>query len=277
MKTLENHTLIYDKDCPMCCAYTSAFIKTGVLDNKGRKAFNADLFPNNPNFDRHKAQNEIALINKQTGQVQYGIESMCTVIGHAIPLLKPLFRFQPFKWFMKKVYSFISYNRKVIAPPPKNPAEIQCTPDVNLKYRWIYITFAVLLAGILSGIGVGSIYALDEGLGFALAVTVVIILRLALQTIIISLTKNREKLLDYLGNLVTVNLQLAFLVCLAFLSGRIPGVRDALTAPIIIIASLYAIIIHVRRLKSLNMNPWLCLAWNLQWALIAGITALLWG
>ncbi len=32
MKTLENQTLLYDEDCPLCQAYTSAFVKTGILD-----------------------------------------------------------------------------------------------------------------------------------------------------------------------------------------------------------------------------------------------------
>jgi predicted DCC family thiol-disulfide oxidoreductase YuxK len=37
MKTLENHTLFYDKDCPMCNIYTARFIKTKMLDANGRK------------------------------------------------------------------------------------------------------------------------------------------------------------------------------------------------------------------------------------------------
>jgi len=39
MKTLENQTLLYDEDCPLCQAYTSAFVKTGILDENGKKPF----------------------------------------------------------------------------------------------------------------------------------------------------------------------------------------------------------------------------------------------
>ena len=39
MKTLKNHILIYDKDCPMCAVYSSAFIGSGMLDKNGREAF----------------------------------------------------------------------------------------------------------------------------------------------------------------------------------------------------------------------------------------------
>ncbi len=39
MKTLTNQTLLYDEDCPLCRAYTSGFIATGMLDEKGRKPY----------------------------------------------------------------------------------------------------------------------------------------------------------------------------------------------------------------------------------------------
>jgi predicted DCC family thiol-disulfide oxidoreductase YuxK len=39
MKTLENHTLLYDEDCSLCKVYTTGFIKTGMLDQNGRQAY----------------------------------------------------------------------------------------------------------------------------------------------------------------------------------------------------------------------------------------------
>jgi len=39
MKTLENQTLLYDEDCPLCQAYTTAFVKTGILAENGKKPF----------------------------------------------------------------------------------------------------------------------------------------------------------------------------------------------------------------------------------------------
>ncbi len=35
MKTLHNHVIFYDADCPMCNLYTNAFVKTGMLDSNG--------------------------------------------------------------------------------------------------------------------------------------------------------------------------------------------------------------------------------------------------
>jgi hypothetical protein len=69
-----------------------------------------------PLVDRQRAVNEIALVDTQTGEVSYGVESLFKVIGNSFPLFKPLFGFAPFVWLMKKVYAFISYNRRVIIP-----------------------------------------------------------------------------------------------------------------------------------------------------------------
>ncbi len=274
MKTLRNHTLIYDKDCPMCCIYTSAFMKAGVLDKNGREPYNQDLYPSNQSFDAHKAKNEIALVNTETGQVLYGIDSMFTVIGHAVPVLKPLFRFRPFKWLMKKAYSFISYNRKVIAPPAKNPNKVECTPDVNLKYRWLYITFAALIAGFISVIGlkITGHEAYFSDLSPEFAVITIIAFRLAIQGLVVSMFKHKDKVMDYLGNLATVNLQLAFLVGIGF----IVNTFVSLGGLIIILGLVYANYIHFKRLKSINLNPWFLAAWNLQWAFIVLIISWLW-
>ena len=50
MKTLENHTLLYDKDCPMCEVYSSTFIKCGMLEKDGRE-----------NFSQMSAKNEMII------------------------------------------------------------------------------------------------------------------------------------------------------------------------------------------------------------------------
>jgi len=36
MKTLANHIILYDEECPMCFAYTKAFIKLDMLPKNGR-------------------------------------------------------------------------------------------------------------------------------------------------------------------------------------------------------------------------------------------------
>ena len=49
-----------------------------------------------PYVDRQRAVNEIALVNTETGEVEYGIKSLFKVIGNSAPVFKPLFSFNPF-------------------------------------------------------------------------------------------------------------------------------------------------------------------------------------
>lgn len=87
MKTLTNHVILYDANCPMCNIYTTAFIKTKMLDKDGRNAYQE--IPTNicPYVDMKRAVNEIALVNTETGQVTYGITSLFKIIRNTIPYL----------------------------------------------------------------------------------------------------------------------------------------------------------------------------------------------
>src|ERR1700759_1782821 len=119
MKTLQNHVILYDAECPMCKVYTHAFTTTGMLDSQGRAPYQDMPEFACPIVDRQRAVNEIALVDKTTGEVRYGIDSLFAVIGNSCPILNPLFKNKPFSWIMRKLYAFISYNRKVIIPAPK--------------------------------------------------------------------------------------------------------------------------------------------------------------
>jgi hypothetical protein len=150
MKTLKDHIILYDAECPMCSLYTSAFVSTGMLDSQGRAPYQDMPVFACPLVDRQRAVNEIALIDKTTGEVRYGIDSLFAVIGASFPFFKPLFKWQPFHWAMRKLYAFISYNRKVIIPAPKAVSHgIQ--PSFKLHYRIAFLLFAaVVVGGILT-------------------------------------------------------------------------------------------------------------------------------
>lgn len=39
MRTLKDHVILYDEECPMCKLYTSAFVKSGMLEETGRTCY----------------------------------------------------------------------------------------------------------------------------------------------------------------------------------------------------------------------------------------------
>lgn len=150
MKTLENQTLLYDEDCPLCRVYTSGFIKAGMLDENGKKPY-CQLSDEEQNFiDVKRASNEIALVDNQSKTVIYGIDSLLKVIGFSFPWMEKIGNLKPIKFFLKKLYFFISYNRKVIiASKIKKEINLQCVPDFNFKYRILYILFAAITSSFL--------------------------------------------------------------------------------------------------------------------------------
>jgi len=268
MKTnpLKNQALIYDKDCPMCCIYTSAFINAGILEKNGRKPY-SEKACDSTEWDAERAKNEIALVNYENGTVTYGIDSMFTVISHRFNSLKPLFKWKPFHWSMKKLYSFISYNRKVIAPPPKAYTESDCAPSYNFTYRNLYLISTVLFTAFINAKGLTLLYRNSSFWGLFVVLLAVITGRFALQYLFIS-HKTKTKKYDYLGHLATVNLQLGVLVAAAFpfFSYVIPS--DKLPMLYLALVAIYINSIHLRRIRSIGMSSALLLMWLFHWVLI---------
>lgn len=187
--------LIIDEDCPLCRVYTSGFIKAGMLDENGKKPY-CQLSDEEQNFiDVKRASNEIALVNNENKTVIYGIDSLLKVIGFSFPWMEKIGNLKPIKFFLKKLYSFISYNRKVIIPSKiKKEIKLQCVPDFNYKYRILYILFAVVTSSLLINKYNDNIIFLE----ILLFTTVLILIQ---SIILFKFTK--EIALNYLGNFST--------------------------------------------------------------------------
>lgn len=145
MENLEYHTLLNDQDGPMCNLYTSEFIKSKMLNSSGRKPFPQLTFAEQNDVDPERTKNEIALIDNLSKKVFYGIESLLKVIGNSFSWIEKIGNFRPIHFLQRKLYKFISYNRKVITPSTvKATNSFHCVPDFNIKYRTSFIAFATL-------------------------------------------------------------------------------------------------------------------------------------
>jgi len=147
MKTLNNHSLIYDTDCPLCVGYTNVFTNYNLIDEKGKKPFSKLTEEDKEIIDMHKASNEIALINTKTKEVIYGVESLLTIIGNSFPIISKIGNLKPINYILQKCYKLISYNRKVIITVKQT--KHSCIPDFNIKYRWTYIIFCSLISSLI--------------------------------------------------------------------------------------------------------------------------------
>jgi hypothetical protein len=259
MKTLQNHVIIYDDECPMCNLYTGAFIKTKMLAKNGRESF-SQLNENNLLIDRSKACDEIALINLENKKVFYGIDSLFEVIGHSFPVFKSLFSCKPFQLVMKKVYAFISYNRKVIAPGKVFEAANSCTPAFNAKYRWLYIFLAWLISSVIlnsfSPLLRRFIATSDFYREFLICGG-----QIVFQSISILLLR-KERLLHYLGNMMTISLAGSLLLLPAIALSK----SGLMTSPyfhtgwfLIVVGLMF--VEHMRRVKLLEIHWSATVSW----------------
>lgn len=162
MKTnIENSMLVYDDNCPACSAYTSAFVKGGLLQKENRVAFskvNMQQFK----IDWQRAKNEIPLVDISTGEVKYGVEALAEILSRKFSFIKQLMKNKWLNIFFHKLYKLISVNRKIIVAKNATIGGNDCSPDYNYLYRWLFIAINYSLAAIFIFIALHA----EDGTGF---------------------------------------------------------------------------------------------------------------
>jgi len=118
-------------------------VKYGFLNAEGRKPFSTldDSLLSKIDFD--KSRNEIPLLDISTNKVIYGIDALLEILDQKIPFIKVTGNLAPLKWLLKTIYKLISYNRKVIVAKKCGPGSIDCSPDYNYSYRFIFMAFCL--------------------------------------------------------------------------------------------------------------------------------------
>lgn len=267
MKTLNHHVILFDNECPMCYAYTKAFVKVGMLPNNGREAYQNMPVEICPIVNQQRAANEIALVNTETGEVTYGIQSLFKIIGNALPIFKPLFGFGPFIWIMSKVYAFVSYNRKVIIPAEIKGNSLQ--PSFKIHYRIAYLALSWLAtAYVLTSyahlltdfVPLGSHYREYFICGG----------QMIFQGIIISFYK-KEKLWDYLGNMMTISFMGSLLLIPVIIVAQHFDLNTILFILYFLMVAGLMLLEHIRRSKLLKLGWLMSITWIIYRLIVLGL------
>ncbi|BAP32549.1 uncharacterized protein CHSO_3512 [Chryseobacterium sp. StRB126] len=240
----------------MCNIYSKGFTKCGMLDKDGREAFTEISVRNKNLVDFNRAKNEIALVDSENNKVTYGLDSLLLIIGNSFPLLEKIARIQPLYWLFKKLYSFVSYNRKQIIPSRKDNTEQSCVPDFNLKYRLAYVIFVALFSAYILSIfsgkfGVSLAPNFFRELGVCLG-------QILWQTLFLKWYL-KDKIWDYLGNMMTVSLLGTLLLIPAMLTNFDPIFYLIYFGVVVFIMFLE----HLRRCRILKLNMLPTISWIL--------------
>lgn len=261
MKKLKDHVILYDASCPMCNLYTKGFQKAGMLDENGRHPYQE--IPDNfaCMINQKRSVDEIALVDKISGQVYYGVDSLLKIIVHSFPILRPLTRNFVFRKCADVLYKFISFNRRIIIPAEKkemqNPA---MNPSFRWEYRLAYLVFALVVSAVVLNQYSYRMAAILPNGGF-LRELLICSGQLLWQGYIVFLLK-REKTWDYLGNLMTISLGGSLLL------GIVLGVGSlfSILHPLFYLAAFGVIVFlmlleHIRRTALLDLDGKLTVSW----------------
>jgi len=267
MKTLNNHVILFDDECPMCYTYTKAFVKAGLLAINGRESY--QNMPKNicPLIDKQKAVNEIALVNTETGEVTYGIKSLFKIIGNSMPIFVPLFNFKPFVLGMSKLYAFISYNRKVIIPAETKADQLQ--PSFKLHYRVAFLLFTWLVtAYILTAYA----HLLTDfvPLGGKYREYLICGCQMLFQGLIIGLYQ-KQKLWAYLGNMMTISFAGSILLLPGLAMARYFDPNPFFFLLYFLLVAGLMFLEHIRRCKVLELGWLMSSTWATYRLIVLGL------
>lgn len=261
---IQHNRLIYDKDCPFCSWYTGLFIRTGFLNENGRIPYNEAITDRQLHFNHTEARNKIALINTETGSVKYGAESLLAVLGTKFPLVQKVGLFPPILFLINQLYSFISFNRKVIAPSDCS-GSCDCTPTTSYFWRWMFIAFCALVVNIITALYFNQ-HLNEYYTGIPNSDLIFFALQLIVQSAVFILLKQKN-LYDYLGQVSFVSC-LGALLLLFFHLGlhwlRQFGINIDLLQPFCFgVVVTFMFFEHKRRVRLLQLSQGLSITWIL--------------
>lgn len=265
MKRTNQQMLIYDKDCPFCRWYTGVFVRTGLLSEGGRIPFNEAIESQELKFDLQLSRNKIALVDQTSGEVKYGIDSLLAVLGNRFKWIEKVGSFPPIHFLLSLLYSFISYNRKVIAPSKCN-GTCDCTPDRNYFWRIAFIVVCGFLVNNATGLYF-SIHLEKFFIGSPFYTDLIFFAsQIVFQFAAFRLLKQRN-FYDYAGQVSFVSALGALLLVFFHFGLNVLahwGMNTEMLAPFCYgMVYLFMLLEHARRLKILEMSGWLSVTWVL--------------
>jgi hypothetical protein len=171
--------------------------------------------------------------------------------------------FTPFRWTMRKLYAFISYNRKVIIPAPAGPAHT-LQPSFKPHYRIAYLVFSWLITSVVLS-AYSKLLTETPTIAGPYREYLIGAAQIIFQGIIIGVIAPAKRW-EYLGNMMTIFLtgSLLLLPILALKTHITPNIA---TAYLMLIVA-FMLFEHIRRTKLLSLNYTLTITWILYWLLI---------
>lgn len=197
MAALESKVIVYDDSCPMCRLYTWLFVRSGILREENRIGFAHAPSQIVDRMDLNRARHEIPLVDRDSGEVRYGLDALMTVVSAKWPFLAPLMGAVWFKRMLKPLYQLITYNRRVMAGC-KPCGGYDCAPDLNRVWRSVYLLLSLCVALVY-------VFVIPKGDSWATACRLFLMVFLAGAGLVAISRASEHSRWDILGNAASVS------------------------------------------------------------------------
>lgn len=259
---LIGYTLLLDADCPMCKLYAHTFEGLDMIESTTAVPYQHAEQQQVRLVDMEKARNEIALVNHHTKEVYYGLDSLGHILSTRLPWITFVLTSTFVRFFLDKLYKFISFNRKVIAPSSSANGTMNrlCIPDFHLGYRIAYLVFALVFSSCVLGYFFQPVYE-----QFYLGTSFYPILFIGAFPFIgqnLVLWKCKwERRIEYLGNMATIFLIGALLIVPMLLIQHVVYVSDLGLMCYSSFVAIPLLLEHIRRCRLLAFSSLITLSW----------------
>jgi len=265
---LTNHKLLLDNTCPMCTIYGNCFIRLAYVDKTTLSSYQHIEEEYSEHIDMELAQSKIALYDTESRSSLYGIDAILHIIEIKHKYIAQILRLPMIYWILEILYSFISYNRKIIVRPSLALNGRNCNPPLIHGYRWAYLVITALLTGLILKLYYSPIFM---GLGWSINPWTEYIICFA-QVIFQYISFRyffKETPLHYLGHMSTVSMIGGTLLLPMLL------LNSMITLPIFLLLGYFFVVVGIMLTEHIIRSTRLGLVWTMTLSWITFRTLIL--
>lgn len=258
---MEKYQIVFDDHCAVCSLGAKIVRETSwQKDVQMVELSHASAVCN---IDPQLACDQMAVIDKSTNEIAYGVKGYAWLVGMKVPFLGKLMQIKFIHKILEPIYIFIASNRRIIAP--RKVTENTCEPTLVKSQRIFLILLAAVYAIVITYIK-GDLLNRYDGFeklnGFKLlGIT-------GVGWLLTAITYKGPKKWDYYGHLAFIAATAIFFQTIALVGYYFqPSFWWILGS--MILSDGWMVYLHAKRMRLLNMES----RQTLRWWLILHITA----